>query len=291
MDRARRKGGRCRSQSEAAAENVTRLDLVRQVDQCDSGSQAKKSALDRGDVVVTEAEVCQERADGHRIRAVTGRCLLVLTRAPVQGRVKTRLIGDLSPSQATELHRAMVEDVVHEAKGGAYELIIAWALLPEESMPGNWPMSGLRSWRQAGTDLGERLFLALRRAGRSYSSLAAIGTDDPGLRRSRIEEAFDALDAGADVVLGPARDGGYYLIAMHSGVVHRRLFAGIEWGTEHVLEQTVERCNERGHVVHRLPAECDVDTMDDVRRLAAALRKGELQAPRTRALLEGWEAF
>ena len=217
--------------------------------------------------------------------------MLVLTRAPVQGRVKTRLIGDLSPSQATELHSAMVEDVVREANGGAYELIVAWTLLPNESIPGDWPATGLRSWRQEGADLGESLFLALRRAGKSYKSLAAVGTDDPGLSRSRIEEAFDELDSGADVVLGPARDGGYYLIAMRNGVVSRRLFSAIEWGTEHVLEQTVERCNEGGHKVHMLPAESDVDTIADLRRLAAALRKGELRAPRTRAVLEGWEAF
>jgi len=185
----------------------------------------------------------------------------------------------------------MVEDVVREASGGAYEMIVAWALSPNESIPDDWPATGLRSWRQAGADLGERLFLALRRAGRSYDSLAAIGTDDPGLSRRRIEEAFDELDAGADVVLGPARDGGYYLIAMRNGVVKRPLFSGIQWGTEHVLEQTVERCRAGRLTVHMLPSEADVDTIEDVRRLAAALRKGELRAPCTRALLEGWEAF
>ena len=185
----------------------------------------------------------------------------------------------------------MVEDVIREVGAGAYELIVAWALLPNESIPGDWPATGLRGWRQRGGDLGERLFLALRRAGRSYHSLAAIGTDDPSLSRSRIKAAFDELDVGADVVLGPARDGGYYLIAMRNGLVSRRLFSGIEWGTERVLEQTVERCNEGGHTVHMLPAESDVDTIDDVRRLAAALRKGELRAPRTHAVLERWEAF
>ena len=185
----------------------------------------------------------------------------------------------------------MVEDVLREASGGAYELIVAWALLPNQSIPRAWPATGFRSWRQEGTDLGERLFLALRRAGRRYPSLVAIGTDDPSLSRSRIEEAFDALDAGAGVVLGPARDGGYYLIAMCNSVVSRRLFSGIEWGTERVLEQTVARCKEDGHRVHMLPAESDVDTIEDVRRLAAALRKGELNAPRTRAVLEKWEAF
>src|SRR4029077_14050553 len=97
----------------------------------------------------------------------------------------------------------------------------------------------------------------------------------------------------ADVALGPAEDGGYYLIAVRPGALSRRLFEGIAWSTERVLAQTLERCRELGLRVAMLPMAADVDTPDDLRRLAARLGEepegGCPACPRTRELLAAWQ--
>jgi uncharacterized protein len=87
------------------------------------------------------------------------------------------------------------------------------------------------------------------------------------------------------VVLGPAEDGGYYLIALRSGAVSPRLFADVAWSTEQVLVTTLERCRELGLRVELLPAASDVDTPDDLRRLAERMITSDLGCPRTRELL------
>jgi hypothetical protein len=86
-------------------------------------------------------------------------------------------------------------------------------------------------------------------------------------------------------VLGPAEDGGYYLIALRAGAVSPRLFADIAWSTEQVLPATLERCRELGLRVELLPTASDLDTPDDLRRLAARMAFSDLGCPRTRDLL------
>ena len=112
------------------------------------------------------------------------------------------------------------------------------------------------------------------------------------IRRSsaeRVEEAFAALAAGADVALGPAHDGGYYLIALRREALSPRLFAGVPWSTETVLAHTLARCAELGLVTALLPPESDVDTPADLARLAAALLDSHTPGcPRTRTLLLEW---
>jgi glycosyltransferase A (GT-A) superfamily protein (DUF2064 family) len=93
------------------------------------------------------------------------------------------------------------------------------------------------------------------------------------------------------IAIGPAEDGGYYLIALRSGAVHRRLFEAIDWSTDRVLQQTLERCRELGVLpedIELLPLDSDVDTPADLRRLAARLAGGDLGCPRTRDLLRSW---
>jgi glycosyltransferase A (GT-A) superfamily protein (DUF2064 family) len=87
------------------------------------------------------------------------------------------------------------------------------------------------------------------------------------------------------VVLGPAEDGGYYRSALRASAVAPRLFAEIAWSTDRVLPATLARCRELGLAVELLPTAADVDTPDDLRRLAARMAGGDLGCPRTRALL------
>lgn len=207
----------------------------------------------------------------------------MFTKPAEPGRVKTRLIGDLNPQQAAELHAAFLDDLVARLAGGEYELRIAWALREGEAMPRRTE-PGVR---QQGGDLGERLHRALADAAVEHPGVAAVGSDHPDLPRASVERAFAALGR-RDVALGPAPDGGYYLIALRAAAVEPRLFEGLPWSTPQLLDRTLERCRELGLEVELLPAASDVDTPADLRRLAERLAADPRSCPRTRALLEAW---
>ena len=103
-----------------------------------------------------------------------------------------------------------------------------------------------------------------------------------------MREAFARIDAGEAVVLGPAEDGGYYLIAVRSDRLRRELFTDIDWSTRRVLEQTIERCRGLGIEPSLLEPWADVDQPEDLRRLAASLTASGAGCPRTRDLLASW---
>jgi hypothetical protein len=130
---------------------------------------------------------------------------------------------------------------------------------------------GFRLLLQRGEDLGERLFHAtedLLSAG--FYSVCLVNADSPTLPDSLLREAMLALQAPEErVVLGPATDGGYYLIGLKRA--HRRLFQGISWSTSEVLAQTVERAREMSLDVHLLPEWYDVDDRQSLRLLCRDL--------------------
>lgn len=214
------------------------------------------------------------------------RRLLLFTKPAREGRVKTRLIGDLTAAQAAALHAAFLADLLDRLRAGEFELRLAWALEPGEEIPAG-PFPGVRGLRQEGEGLGERLYRALAAAAADAEAgvVMALGSDHPTLPLALVHRAFERVEAGADVVLGPAEDGGYYLIALRAGAVAPRLFEKIAWSTDRVLAATLERCRELGLAVELLPEAADVDTPEDLRRLAGSLEQGDLGCPRTRALL------
>jgi rSAM/selenodomain-associated transferase 1 len=213
---------------------------------------------------------------------VSARRLLLFTKPAREGRVKTRLIGDLTPAEAAALHGAFLADLLDRLREGELELRLAWALEAGEEVPAG-PPPGIR---QEGSDLGERLYQALAGAAAEAGAVMALGSDHPTLPLELVHRAFERVEAGADVVLGPAEDGGYYLIALRAGAVAPRLFEEIAWSTGQVLAATLDRCRELGLAVELLPEASDVDTPEDLRRLAARMRAGgDLGCPRTYALL------
>jgi uncharacterized protein len=221
---------------------------------------------------------------------ISARRLLLFTKPARAGRVKTRLIGDLTPAQAAALHTAFVEDLLARLQEARCELHLAWALEAGEALPEATTFvggTGLPGLRQEGEDLGERLYTALAGAAREARVVAALGSDHPTLPVELVEQAFAAVEAGARVVLGPAEDGGYYLVAL-AAPVPRRLFEGIDWSTGRVLAQTLERCRELSIVPELLPEAADVDTPEDLDRLARLMAGSDLGCPRTRGLLEAW---
>jgi hypothetical protein len=212
------------------------------------------------------------------------RCLVLFTKPAIAGRVKTRLIGEFTAEQAAELHEAFLGDLVERVEAGNFALRIAWALEPGESVPeGPFPML-----RQQGADLGERLFHGLANAADEHDLVAAIGSDHPELPLSHIHSGFDKLAEGAEVVLGPTTDGGYYLVGATKQTLNREIFAGIDWSTDRVLTSTLHRCRDLGLSVELLPTGADVDTPEDLNRLVLRLAKGGCDCPRTIQLLRAW---
>lgn len=221
------------------------------------------------------------------------RRLLLFAKEPAPGDVKTRLIaaGGLTASQAASLHAALVSDLSARLAAGPWELVLMWALSRGEEPPDDLAPDGVPWRRQRGADLGERLYRGLEWAVSGTGCAAAVGSDHPDLDSKRVETAFDLLARGHEAVLGPARDGGYYLIALRREAVHRRLFDGLAWSTPSVLAETLSRCRELGLAVALLPEADDLDTVDDLARFRNALkRRPELRSlcPRTAAVVASW---
>lgn len=214
--------------------------------------------------------------------------LYVFTKPARPGRVKTRLIGDLEAEQTAALHAAFRDDLLERLTRGAFHLEIAWALQDDEPVPQTY----LPGHRQEGADLGARLHHTLAAGSERFAAVAAVGSDHPELSLATVEDAFHRLDAGADLVLGPVPDGGYFLIALRQGAVHHELFEGIAWSTETVFGDTLERAGKLGLLVDLLPEGQDIDRPDDLEKLIRRLGDivpGSLDdCPRTRALLVSW---
>jgi rSAM/selenodomain-associated transferase 1 len=130
---------------------------------------------------------------------------------------------------------------------------------------------GLKWIPQKGQDLGERMQAAVESAaGLGFEPVMVIGTDSPTLPEKKIETAFELLTTGkADVVLGPALDGGYYLVGMAKPL--QGLFDRVKWGTSTACEQTVSNGNRLGVKVAMLTEWYDVDTVEDLRLLRIEL--------------------
>lgn len=193
--------------------------------------------------------------------------LAIFARWPVTGGVKTRLSPAFPAAMACELYRAMLEDAVLACEGaGVRERFLYWADAPADRRAFGDP-EGVVVRSQEGRGLGERL-------GRAFGELltgpddraVVIGADCPELEPAIIRETFDAL-ASCDLVVGPASDGGYVLIGLRRPTP--ALFEGIAWGTERVLEQTLERAKRAGLATALLGGLADLDTPADLVRFVA----------------------
>jgi rSAM/selenodomain-associated transferase 1 len=215
------------------------------------------------------------------------KALIIFAKRPVPGRVKTRLSPPLSPEQAAELYRCMLEDILAKTAtlAGVDKRIF---YEPDENAAAFFSgiAAGMTCAPQEGKDLGERManaFGELLAAG--YGRVAIIGTDLPDLPLACVEDAFRLLESGeGDAVFGPSEDGGYYLLAM--GELHGELFRDVPWSTGEVLEKSLARAKEAGVRVALLPVWHDVDTADDLHR-PELLDEGN-GAPLTREFIGNW---
>jgi rSAM/selenodomain-associated transferase 1 len=206
-----------------------------------------------------------------------------MAKHPVPGRVKTRLAAELGDETACALQRAFLLDLADRLRALPYT--VTWAFWPP-SAPFATLLGGGRCRPQSGDDLGERMRGAIEAEfADGGGTVVVLGADVPHVDLACVRRAVLALAAGADVVLGPALDGGYYLIGLRSPAP--ALFENIAWGTDQVLRATVARAERLGLRVELVAESFDVDQVGDLARLRAALATADLHLPRTRAVLDG----
>lgn len=227
-------------------------------------------------------------------RVTVGECALgVMTKAPEPGKVKTRLSPPLTPDEAAELNKCFLRDIGQSIDAASRTTcgrgVAIYTPLGKESLyDGIFPET-FRFVAQRGNDFGERLRLAGEDLlGIGFDSFCLINSDSPMVPTSSFAKAAELLGKQGDrVVLGPSEDGGYYLIGLKQ--MHGRLFQEIEWSTEKVFAQTLQRAKELGLNVEILPMGLDVDDSGTLRNLCDRLfaDKRENLAPHTKRFLSG----
>lgn len=198
---------------------------------------------------------------------------IIFSRYPRPGSTKTRLVPQLGSEGAAALQRAMTEKVIGEARDLAtrtkihVELAISGASQDEMEA---W-LGGQLSWQvQVGTDLGGRMEFAFAQAfRRGFLRVVLVGADCPGVNANILDQAFQQL-RDHEMVLGPTKDGGYYLIGLRRPCTS--LFHEISWGSSSVFSQTLSRADEMGITSAILATLSDVDRAEDLEVLPPALR-------------------
>ena len=197
---------------------------------------------------------------------MSGGRLLIFAKAPVPGRVKTRLAGRWGAVGACRLYKQLL------TRTACLASVVA-GCSPEIRFAGGHPYLralarryGMELRPQVPGDLGRRMYRALAEG--AGEPTVIVGGDCAALTPGLIEQAFRELEGGVDLVLGPALDGGYVLIGMRRP--RAALMRGVEWGTERVLAQTLRRARRLELSVALLEAVMDVDRPADVKRLRRA---------------------
>jgi uncharacterized protein len=212
-----------------------------------------------------------------RRRARVGVAIVVLAKHPVAGRVKTRLAAAVGDEAACALYRAFVLDLA--ARLRRTRLPVWWAFTPA-SAPFARLVGSRRCFPQRPGDLGRRIAHAVRTVeGRGAGAVLALGADAPHVSIRELARAARALERGVDVVLGPAADGGYYLVGTRAPV-RSALFAGIPWSTARVLATTRRRCRALGLTSVEVASDFDVDGPRDLARLRRLVGARDLRATR-----------
>lgn len=194
--------------------------------------------------------------------------ILLFIKAPVRGQVKTRLAAVLGDDAALELYRNFVLDMVDTIESVGHPCTLCYTPPNAVDAVVEWLGDQRDYLAQDGRDLGERMANAFRALfSRGISRVVLVGSDLPDLPPAIFKEAFDALHTH-DSVIGPASDGGYYLIGFRKETFLPDVFLDIAWSTNVVQEQTRKVFQRIGYRAHNLPQWRDVDTVEDLHALA-----------------------
>src|SRR5579859_4359307 len=237
----------------------------------------------------------RESASADSTQSTERQALFIVARLPIVGQTKTRLGKTLGDEAATALYRAFLRDLgerfTRAAARDGYDLYWFYAA-PDGADAAAFaacvPPGGML-FRQEGADFAARLWQGFQTlSARGYERVVVIGSDSPHLAAAWVRQAFAAL-ATQDVVIGPARDGGYYLLGQRASPAPVDLFSGMTMSTATVCAETLARAEAAGLRVTLAPTTFDIDEAADLERLGTALRDAPSAeadpAPATQALL------
>ena len=197
------------------------------------------------------------------------KAMICFTRVPKPGVTKTRLLPILSGEQCAALHTAFLQDLSAVYAAVDADLFVAYTPDPDWEMLKEIFPNARDFFPQAGADLGEKMFQAIKHVlALGYDAVILTGADLPLMRSSHLESGFTALE-DADIALGPTSDGGYYLVGMK--LPHGAIFEKQSYGGSTVLENTLAAAKAAGLTVSLAKTCDDVDTPEDLRLLTRHL--------------------
>jgi rSAM/selenodomain-associated transferase 1 len=192
--------------------------------------------------------------------------ILLFAKAPVAGKVNTRLIADIGVQAATLLQRDLIAQrlsMLTQANLCAVSLMCSPDVHDDYFVhcKTQYPISLLA---QSGEDLGKRMLNGIKQALQQYKYCIVIGTDAPVLDEALISQAIERLKTGAEVVFVPAEDGGYVLVGLQKP--YEFLFQGISWGSAEVMQQSRSKLKINGISFDELATCWDIDRLEDYQR-------------------------
>lgn len=198
--------------------------------------------------------------------------LIIFVKYPQPGFVKTRLAKDIGKDKACLLYRLFVETILKRTQDKRFSRIIFYSPANKKNEIEKWLGDDLEMYPQKGKDLGERLSQAFKFSFKKGAQrVIAMGSDSPMLDNKLILKAFNRLKQ-VNCVLGPALDGGYYLIGFSSFCPE--IFQGIPWGESRVLEKTKDKIKKLGLELSLLESHLDIDNLDDLNMFQKILTNG-----------------
>jgi len=212
-------------------------------------------------------------------------CILLFVKYPEKGKVKLRLSVDINEDIVQDLYRCFVQDTLTRVKKIDSQLFICFFPVEAQKKFRKWLGSTLLFLSQNGVDLGERMkncFTDVFTKG--FRRAILIGSDSPDLPKKYIKQAFTILQT-RDVVLGPAVDGGYYLIGFNTHTFTPSVFENISWGNQTVFQETMMKIKQAHRSLGRLPIWSDVDTIADLKHLIQRAENTSFKSSQTMTYL------
>lgn len=193
------------------------------------------------------------------------KALIVFVKAPVAGKIKTRLQPYLAPAKILELYKSFVTATISKCARlkGIDEFLGCYPAKDNDFFRGLAEAYKIKCFNQRGKNLGERCINAFKDyLKKGYTKVVIIGSDSPTIPTEYIKKAFFELKKN-DFVLGPCCDGGYYLVGAKKAMP--QIFHNIPWGTDKVLNKTLGKLNSLNIRFSLLPFWYDIDTIEDLR--------------------------
>lgn len=192
-------------------------------------------------------------------------CVQIFAKAPIPGKVKTRLQPALSADDCARLSRNMIRHSIRVAKALENSDIQLWCF-PDPLQPFFETLAeefSLELMPQQGSNIGERMRFALQTGLEQYSSVQLIGSDCPFYSHDYLLQGYQILQTARQLSLGPAEDGGYLQIGCN-WLIPADIFDNITWGTDSVFRETVDKLQARGITPKLLPKLSDIDRPEDL---------------------------